>query len=126
MRPRSGRPHLNGTVRGLLIIAAVAAVIVVLQLWVTLFVLILLARVAFFLAIAYFVFLMWRERREGISMWPQRAQWVFYGAAVVAVADAGAYWYGGARGMEIIAFLAILALCGLAMFRTWREQHRYV
>ena len=120
------RPRLNGTVRGLLIIAAVAGVIVVLQLWVTLFVLILLARIAFFLAIAYFVFLMWRERREGISMWPQRAQWVFYGSAGVAVADVGAYWYGGARGMEAVAFVAILALCGVAMFRTWREQHRYV
>ena len=118
--------RLNGTVRGLLIIAAIAAVIVALQLWMTLFVLALLARIAFLLAIAYFVFLMWRERREGISMWPQRAQWVFYGSAVVAVADVGVYWYGGARGMQAVAFVAILALSGLAMFRTWREQHRYV
>jgi CDP-diglyceride synthetase len=118
--------RLSGTVRGLLIIAAVAAVIVVLQLWATLAVLVILARLAFFLAIAYFVFLMWREQREGISMWPRRAQWVFYGSAFVAVADVGAYWYGGARGMEVIAFVAILVLCGLAMFRTWREQHHYV
>jgi small-conductance mechanosensitive channel len=117
--------RLNGTVRGLLIIAAVAGVIVVLQLWTTLFALVLLARIAFFLAIAYFVFLMWRERREGISMWRQRARWVFYGGAVVAVADVGAYWYGGAHGMEVIAFVAILALCGLAMFRVWRDQHTY-
>jgi hypothetical protein len=108
--------RLNGTVRGLLIIAAVAGVIVALQLWVTLTVLVLLARIAFFLAIAFFVFLMWREQREGISMWPLRAQWVFYGSAVVAVAE----------GMQVIAFVATLALCGLAMFRTWREQHRYV
>jgi hypothetical protein len=117
--------RLNGTVRGLLIIAAVAAVIVVLQLWVTLAVLVLLARIAFFLAVAYFVFLMWRENREGISMWSQRAQWVFYGSAIVAVVDVAVYWYGGAHGMQIVAFLATLALCGLAMFRTWREQHRY-
>jgi small-conductance mechanosensitive channel len=116
---------LNGTVRGLLIIAAVAGVIVVLQLWTTLAVLVLLARIAFFLAIAFFVFLMWREQREGISMWPQRAQWVFYGSALVAVADVAAYWYHPARGMQVIAFVATLALCGLAMFRTWREQHRY-
>jgi hypothetical protein len=118
--------RLNGTIRGLLIIAAVAVVIVVLQLWATLFALILLARIAFFLAIAFFVFLMWRERREGISMWPQRAQWVFYGSAGVAVADVAVYWYGGAHGMEVIAFVAILVLCGFAMFRTWRDQHRYV
>ena len=126
MRPRPKRPQLSGTVRGLLIIAAAALVIVVLQLWMTLFALVLLARIAFFLAIAYFVFLMWREQRGGIAEWPLRAQVVFYGSAVVAVADVGAYWYGGARGMQVIAFVAILALCGLAMFRTWREQHRYV
>ncbi len=118
--------RLNGTVRGLLILAAISAVIVVLQLWVTLAVLVLLARIAFFLALAYFVFLMWRENREGISMWPRRAQWVFYGSAAVAAADFALYWYGGAHGMEIVAFLATLVLCGLAMFRTWREQHRYV
>jgi hypothetical protein len=118
--------RLNGTARGLVIIAAAAGLIVVLQLWVTLSVLILVARIAFFLAIAYFVYLMWRERRDGIAMWPQRAQWVFYGSAVVAVADVAVYWYGGAHGMQVIAFVAILALCGLAMVRTWREQHRYV
>ena len=117
--------RLNGTARGLLIIAAVAGVIVGLQLWTTLALIVVLARIAFFLAIAFFVFLMWRERREGISMWPQRAQVAFYGSALVAVADVGAYWYGGARGMAVVAFVAILALCGLAMFRTWREQHRY-
>ena len=118
--------RLNGTVRGLLIIAAVAGAIVILHAWKTLFVLVLLARIAFVLAIAYVVFLAWRERREGISMWPRRAQVVFYGSAIVAVADVGVYWYGRARGMEVIAFVATLALSGLAMFRTWREQHRYV
>jgi len=117
--------RVNGTVRGLLIIAVVAGVIVVLQLWLTLFALVLLARIAFFLAMAYFVFLMWRERREGISMWPPRAQVVFYGSAVVAVVDFAVYTYGGAHGMDVIAFVATLALCGLAMFRTWREQHHY-
>jgi len=120
------RPRLNGTMRGLLIIAAVAGAITGLQLWTALAALTLLARVAFVLAIASVVFLMWRERREGISMWPQRAQIVFYGSAFVSVADMGVYWYGGARGMNVIAFLATLALCVLAMVRTWREQHRYV
>ena len=100
--------------------------IVVLQLEQTLVALNTLARIAFLLAIAYFIFLVWRERREGISTWSQRARWVFYGAAIVAVADVGVYWYGGAHGMQVIAFVAILALCGLAMFRPWHEQHRYV
>ena len=118
--------RINPTLRGLLILAAIAGLVVVFQLEQTLSALYILARVAFILAIAYFIFLMWRERREGISMWPARAQWVFYGAAIVAVADVGLYWYGGAVGYEILAFVAVLALCGFAMFRTWRDQHTYV
>jgi hypothetical protein len=119
-------PRINPTLRGLLILAAIAALIVVFQLEAPLAVLLLVARIAFFLAIIYFVYLMWRERREGIAMWPSRARTVFYGAAIVAVADVGIYWYGGAVGYEILAFVAVLALCGFAMFRTWRDQHTYV
>ena len=117
--------RINPFVRGLLILAVIAGLVVVFQLEQTLSALFILARVAFILAIAYFIFLMWRERREGISMWPARAQWVFYGAAIVAVADVGVYWYGGAVGLQILAFIAVLALCGLAMWRTWRDQHTY-
>jgi phage shock protein PspC (stress-responsive transcriptional regulator) len=118
--------RINPTLRGLLILAVIAGLIVVFQLEQTLVALQTLARVAFLLAIAYFIFLVWRERREGISMWSPRAQIVFYGAAVVAVADVGVYWWGGAVGYQILAFVAVLALCGLAMWRTWRDQHRYV
>jgi small-conductance mechanosensitive channel len=117
--------RINPFVRGLLILAAIAGVVVVLQLEQTLAALAVLVRIAFVLAIAYFIFLVWREQREGISMWSQRAQLVFYGAAVVAVADVGVYWYGGAVGYEILAFVAVLALCGVAMWRTWRDQHTY-
>jgi small-conductance mechanosensitive channel len=118
--------RLNPTLRGLLILAAIAGLIVVFQLEQTLTALLLIARIAFLLAIAYFVFLIWRERREGISMWSRRAQWVFYGAALLAVADVGVYWYGGAVGYQVLAFVAVLALCGVAMWRTWRDQHTYV
>lgn len=117
--------RLNPTLRGFAILAVIAGLIVVFQLEQTLAALSILARVAFLLAIAYFVFLIWRERREGISMWSQRAQTVFYGAAMVAVADVGVYWYGGARGYQLLAFVAVLVLCGIAMWRTWRDQHTY-
>ena len=119
-------PRINPTVRGLLILAAIAGIVVVLQLEQTLIALGILVRVAFMLAIAYFIYLTWREQREGIAMWSQRAQFVFYGAAVLAVADVGVYWYGGAVGYQILAFVAVLALCGVAMWRTWRDQHTYV
>jgi small-conductance mechanosensitive channel len=118
--------RINPTLRGLLILAAIAGLVVVFQLEQTLQALLIIARIAFLLAIAYFIFLVWRERREGISMWPRRAQWVFYGAAVLAVVDVGVYWYGGAVGYQILAFIAVLALCGIAMWRTWRDQHTYV
>jgi hypothetical protein len=118
--------RINPFLRGMVILAVIAGLIVVFQLEQTLLALSVLARVAFMLAIAYFVFLVWRDRREGISMWPQRAQTVFYGAAIVAVADVGVYWYGGAVGSQVLAFVAVLALCGLAMWRTWRDQHTYV
>ncbi|HZT93118.1 MAG TPA: hypothetical protein VE985_01405 [Gaiellaceae bacterium] len=119
-------PRINPTLRGLLILAAIAGIVVVLQLEQTLIALSLLVRVAFILAIAYFTFLTWREQREGIAMWSPRAQLVFYGAAVLAVADVGVYWYGGAVGYQVLAFVGVLALCGVAMWRTWRDQHTYV
>jgi small-conductance mechanosensitive channel len=117
--------RINPTLRGLLILAVVAGLVVVFQLEQTLTIVYILANVAFLLAIAYFVFLMWREQREGIAAWPRRAQVVFYGSALTALADAGVYWYGGAVGFEVIAFVAVLAFCGFAMWRTWREQHTY-
>jgi small-conductance mechanosensitive channel len=118
--------RLNPTVRGLLILAAIAGLVVVLRLEESLVVLLYITRILFVLAIVYFIFLVWRERREGISMWPMRARIVFYGSAVTAIADVGVYWYGGAEGYQVLAFVAVLALCGFAMFRTWRDQHTYV
>jgi cytochrome c oxidase assembly factor CtaG len=118
--------RMNPTLRGFLIIVAIVLVVVVLQLEATLAALLILARIAFILAIAFFIYLMWRERREDIASWPRRARVVFYGAALLAVADLAVNWYGGADGLEILAFLAVLVLCGVAMWRTWRDQHTYV
>lgn len=117
--------RLNPTLRGFLILGVIAAVVVVLQLQSTLGALLVLARIAFLLAIAFFVFLMWRERRGEIGVWPLRARVVFYGAAVLAVADLGADWYGGAHGLQVLAFVGVLALSGYAMWHTWRAQHTY-
>jgi hypothetical protein len=118
--------RMNPTLRGFLIILAIVVVIVVLQLETTLVALTILARVAFLLAIAFFVFLVWRERRADIAVWPRRASVAFYGAAILAVVDIGAYWYGGARGFQVLAFVAVLVLCAFAMFRIWRDQHHYI
>ena len=118
--------RMNPTVRGFLIIIAIVVIVVVLQLEATLAALLILARIAFLLAIAFFIYLMWRERREEIGMWPLRARIVFYGAALLAVADLAANWYGGATGLQILAFVGVLVGCGFAMWRVWRDQHHYV
>jgi small-conductance mechanosensitive channel len=118
--------RLNPTLRGFLIILAIALVIVILQLEATLVALLILARIAFLLAIAFFIYLMWRERREEIAAWPRRARAVFYGAALLAVADLAVNWYGGAHGLQVLAFVAVLVFCAVAMWRTWRDQHTWV
>jgi len=117
--------RLNPTLRGFLILAAIAGIVVLLQLETALAAVAILARIAFLLAIAFFVFLMWRERRGEIGVWPLRAQVVFYGAALLAVADLGVDWYGGAHGLQVLAFVGVLVLAGVAMWRTWRAQHHY-
>jgi uncharacterized membrane protein YhhN len=114
------------TLRGFLIIAAIAAVIVALSLQPTLAALYLIAQIAFFLAIAFFIYLVWREQRENIAVWPRRAYLAFYGAAVLAVVALGVYFVRSATGLDAVAFLLILGICGFSMFRVWRDQHRYV
>ena len=112
---------MNPTLRGFLAIALVAAIIVVLSLQTTLASLFLIARIAFFLAVAFFVYLVWRERRSDIALWPVRGQAVFYGAAALIVAALGVFFWRGASGPDALALLLVLALCGFSMFRVWRD-----
>ena len=123
---RRGFRDLNPTLRGFLIIAAIAVVIVVLQLQTTLSALFLLARIAFFLAIAYFLYLAWRDRRHAISMWPTRSRVVFYGAALLLVVNvASRFFVPVGNGWNLIVFLAVFVLGGFAMWRVWRDEHTY-
>ena len=78
-----------------------------------------------FATIAFFLFLLWRERRGDIETWSTRSRYVFYGAIALAVLAVGMFIGLGANGPESIVFLAVLAACGYAIFRTWRDEHRY-
>jgi len=116
---------MNPTLRGFLIIAGIVLVVILLNQQTTLLSLVLLTRIAFFLAIAFFIYLVWRERRGDISTWPGRAQAAFYGGAILALVAIGTFILYGASGRSALAFFVILGLCGFSMFRVWRDQHTY-
>jgi hypothetical protein len=117
--------NMNPTLRGFLIIAAIALVIILLNLYVALASLFLIAQIAFFLAIAFFVYLLWRDRRDDIGVWPGRAKVAFYGGALLIVVAIGLFILERPSGFAAMAFLFTLVLAGFAMWRTWRDQHTY-
>jgi len=116
---------MNATLRGFLIIGLIALVVVVLSLQEVLDTVGGLLRIAFFLAIAFFLFLLWREKRGDIETWSDRSRNVFYGAIVLAVVDIGALIGLGASGPDALAFFLVLGACAYAAVRVWRQEHTY-
>ena len=83
-----------------------------------------LLRIAFFLAIAFFLFLMWREAgRHRVVERPEPD--VFVGAIVLAMVDVGAFIGVRPSGTDALAFFLVLGGCAYAVVRFWREEHRY-
>jgi hypothetical protein len=115
----------NRTLRGFAILVLISIAIVVLRLQTTLAALYVIARIAFLLAIAFFLFLLWREHRSDIDVWPGRARAVFYGSAALIVADITAISFIQESGLDAVVFVLVLAAAGFAMWRTWRDQHTY-
>jgi small-conductance mechanosensitive channel len=113
------------TLRGFLIIALIALTVVLLNLYTAVLAIGMLLRIAFFLAIAFFIYLVWRERRDEIGTWSNREQVVFYGSALLIVAVIGLYFWHGWPGYEQLGFIGVLAGGGYAMFRVWRQRHSY-
>ena len=117
--------EMNATLRGLLVIALIAGVVVVLSLQDVLATVGGLLRIAFFLAIAFFLFLLWREKRGDIEAWQDRSRNVFYAAIVLAVVDIGAFIGLRPNGRDALAFFLVLGACAYAIFRVWRQEHTY-
>jgi amino acid transporter len=113
------------TARGFLIITAIVAVVVVLSLEETLQAIGGLLSIAFFLAVAFFLFLLWRERRSDIETWSERGRRIFYAAVVLAVIDIGMLIGLGPSGPDAFAFVVVLVACVYAAVRVWRDEHRY-
>ena len=118
---------MSPSLRAFAILIFVAAVITAFQLQVGLEVILLFLRILFLLAIAYVLFMLWRNRRDEIGTWSRRAQLVFYGGAALALADIGfafTSWFPNG-GLESLVFLLALAAGVFAMWRVWRDEHTY-
>ena len=116
----------NGLVRGLALVALVSLGIVLLSLEESIVTARALLSVAFFLAVAFFLFMLWRERRSDIETWSDLSQRTFYGAIVLAVLDIGAVLGLRPTGVDAVVFFVVLACCAWAVYRVWRREHRYV
>jgi hypothetical protein len=112
--------------RGLGIVALIAVVVVVLSLEPVLAAIGGLLRIAFFLAIAFFLFLIWRERRGDLEAWSDWSRKLFYAAVVLAVVAIGlAIGYGLPGSRDALALILALAACAYVLVRVWRVEHRY-
>jgi len=111
--------------RGLGIIALIAVVVVVLSLEPVLATVGGLLQIAFFLAIAFFLFLLWRERRGDLEAWSERNRKLFYAAIILAVAAIGMAIGLGVPGRDAFALVLVLAACAYVVVRVWRLEHRY-
>ncbi len=117
--------ELNPTLRGFFILALIAGAITAASGERALFALFVLMRIAFLLALVWFAYTLWRNHRSEINVWPLRARAVFYGAALLLVADLLVYFFRHVAGPDALAFFLVLGGCGYALWRVWRDQHTY-
>ena len=122
-------PRTNGTLRGFLIVLAVAAALTAAGQAgaIGISVVFLVLQITFAVVIAIFLFRLWRQNREEIATWPRRVRVVFYGGAALAVANIVASLLTAypSSGLEALVFFFVLAACIFSMWRAWRDQHTY-
>ena len=112
--------------RGLGIVALIALVVVVLSLEPVLAAIGGILEIAFYLAVAFFLFLVWRERRGDLEAWSTWNRRLFYAAIGLAVIDIGlAIGLGFPAGVGAFAFVVVLIACAYVCVRVWRIEHRY-
>jgi hypothetical protein len=118
--------NVSPFLRNLAILAVVALAIVILNLEIALATVGAIVRIAFLIAIAVVAYFVWRDfgRRE-IGNWPDRAQWVFYGAVGLFVVDVGWWFLGSPSGRDALVFFVVAGVCVFAALRTWRDQRTY-
>jgi hypothetical protein len=109
--------------RGMGLIAIAAGIVIVFSLEPALATVGGLLQIAFFLAIAFFLFLVWRERRGDLEVWSEWNRRVFYAAIVLAVVDIGMLIGLSPSGRDALAFFLVLGACAWALLRVWRAEH---
>ena len=112
--------------RGLGIVAIIAGIVVVLSLEPVVATVGGILQIAFFLAIALFLFMVWRERRGDLEAWSEWNRKLFYAAVVLAVVAIGlaiGYDFPGLR--DGFAFVVVGGACVYVLVRLWRVEHRY-
>ncbi len=112
--------------RSLGIVALIALVVVVLSLEAVVATVGGILQIAFFLAIALFLFLVWRERRGDLEAWSEWSRALFYAAVVLAVVAIGlAIGYGLPGSRDAFALVVVIGACAYVIVRVWRIEHRY-
>jgi hypothetical protein len=112
--------------RGLGIVAVIALIVVLLQLEAVVDTVGGLLQIAFFLAIAFFLFLLWRDRRGDLEAWSDWNRKLFYAAVVLAVVAIGlAVGYGLPESRDAFALVVVIGACAYVIVRVWRIEHRY-
>ena len=117
---------IHPTLRGFLIIAAIAGIIVAASAESALSVVFLVIRILFLVALVLFVYGLWRNNRHEISMWSTRARVTFYAAAAIMAVDLVAFFFLHASGPNAAIFFVVLLATGAAMWRIWRDERTYV
>jgi small-conductance mechanosensitive channel len=121
---RSLWDRVPALVRAFGIVGLIALVVVVLSLEPVVATVGGLLQIAFFLAIAFFLFLLWRERRGDLEAWSDWNRKLFYAAIVLAVVDIGlAIGFGFPAGVGAFAFVMVLVACAYVVVRVWRLEH---
>jgi len=112
--------------RGLGIVTVIAVVVVVLSLEPVVATVGGILRIAFFLAVALFLFMVWRERRGDLEAWSDWNRKLFYGAVALGVVTIGLMiGYGMPESRDAFALVAVIGLCVCVIVRIWRTEHRY-
>jgi hypothetical protein len=112
--------------RGVGIVAVIAVVVVVLSLEPVVATVGGILRIAFFLAVALFLFMVWRERRGDLEAWSDWNRKLFYGAVALGVVAIGLMiGYGLPESRDAFALVVVIGLCVYVIVRIWRIEHRY-